>query len=214
MSDRTRDLIESLVAAALPVRRARPPVWRAALWLLAAALLVAALLAVHGARPDLPARLGEPAFCASLAAALLTGALAAVAAMLTSLPDRSRRWLLLPLPAAAVWVAGVGWGCLAHWVAFDPAGVQWAELGRCATTLLAASVPLSALMFLLLRHAKRLRPAPALLSGALAVAALTAAALSLLHEFDASLMILAWNLGAALLVIAIDGAVGRRLLRA
>ena len=83
-----------------------------------------------------------------------------------------------------------------------------------AATLLASSIPLSALMFFLLRHAARLRPTASVLSGALAVAALTAAALSLLHEFDASLMILAWNFGTALLVIALDAAIGRRMLRA
>jgi hypothetical protein len=183
------------------------------MWLGAAALLVGGLLIAHGARPDLPARLQDTDFCVAWAASVLTGTLAALAAMLVSLPDRSRLWLLLPLPAALVWLGGVGYGCLSHWVAFDPAGVQWAELVRCFFTLLAASVPLSALMFFLLRHARKLRPTPSLLAGALAVAALTAAALSLLHEFDASLMILAWNFGAALLVLAIDAAVGRRVLR-
>jgi len=92
--------------------------------------------------------------------------------------------------------------------------VQLAELLRCTATLLASSVPLSALMFWLLRHAARLRPGPAVLAGALAVAALTATALSLLHEFDASLMIVAWNVGAALLVLAVNGLVGQRVLRA
>ena len=210
----TAELIERLVAGAVPVRRARRPLARAALWLALAVALVALLAVAHGLRGDFSARLQEWPFRVSLAAALLTGALAAVAAMLSSLPDRSRAWALLPLPAAALWVGGTGWGCLAHWVAFDPSGVQLSELLRCFGTLLAASVPLSALMFWLLRHAARLRPAPAVLAGALAVAAFTSAALSLLHEFDASLMILAWNLGTALLVVALDAAVGRRVLRA
>jgi hypothetical protein len=213
MSGGTNALIERLVAEAAPVRRAWPPLARAALWLLLAAGLIALLASLHGPRADVSARLCDPAFCLSLFATLLTGALAAVAAMLVSLPDRSGKWMLLPLPAAAAWVGGIGWGCLAHWVAFDPSGVQWAELLRCAGTLLASSVPLSALMFLFVRHAAKLRPTPSLLAGALAVAALTAASLSLLHEFDASLMILAWNFGAALLVLALDTALGRRALR-
>jgi hypothetical protein len=209
----TEDLIELLVAGARPVRRARGPFARAGLWLALALGVIGGLALLHGPRPDLAARLAEPAFRVSLAAALLTGALAAVAAMLAGLPDRARAWLLLPVPAAALWVGGIGYGCLAHWVAFDPAGVQTGELLRCAGTLLASSIPLSALMFFLLRHAARLRPTASVLSGALAVAALTAAALSLLHEFDASLMILAWNFGTALLVVALDAAIGRRMLR-
>lgn len=209
----TPDLVEALVSGAAPVRRARRPLVRAALWLLLAAALVGALAAWHGVRPDFSARLRDPGFCVSFAAALLTGALAALAAMEVSLPDRSRLWLVLPLPAAALWVGGISWGCLAHWVAFDPGHVQTAELLRCVTTLLASSIPLSAAMFWLLRHAARLRPVPSLFAGALAVAALTSAALALLHEFDASLMILAWNFGTALLVLAVDAAVGRRVLR-
>jgi hypothetical protein len=213
MSGDTDALIERLVAQAAPVRRALPPLVRAALWLLLAAVPLALLASLHGLRPDVSARLRDPAFCLSLLATVLTAALAALAAMLLSLPDRSGKWLLLPLPAALVWVGGIGWGCVAHWVAFDPSGVQRAELLRCAGTLLASSVPLSALMFLFVRHAAKLRPGPALLAGALAVAALTAAALSLLHAFDASLMILAWNLGAAFLVLAVGTALGRRVLR-
>jgi len=214
MSRDTDNLIAALVADAAPVRRVPPPLLRAGLWLALAAAIVALLALLHGTRGDLAARLRDTAFCLSVAAALLTGALASASAMLLALPDRSRWWLLLPLPAAALWLGGIGYGCLAHWTAFDPGGVQLAELLRCTATLLASSVPLSALMFWLLRHAARLRPGPAVLAGALAVAALTATALSLLHEFDASLMIVAWNVGAALLVLAVNGLVGQRVLRA
>jgi hypothetical protein len=98
-------------------------------------------------------------------------------------------------------------------VAFDPSGLQFAELLRCLGTLLAASLPLSALMLFLVRHAARLRPAPVVLAGALAVAALTATAMALLHPFDASLMILLWTLGGAALVLAVHAALGRHLLR-
>jgi hypothetical protein len=209
----TPDLIEHLVADAAPVRPARPPLVRAAVWLAVAGVLLVGLAALHGPRPDLPARLREPAFCVALVAALLTGGLACVAAMLVGLPDRSRAWLLLPLPTALLWASGIGYGCLAHWVAFDPAGVAWAEVLRCFATLLACSIPLSAGMFWLLRHTARLGAAPALLAGGLAVASLTAVALSLLHQFDASLMILAWNLGAALLVLLLDAGIGSRVLR-
>jgi hypothetical protein len=209
----TSEVIDSLVADATPVRRAAPPLPRALVWLAAAAAVIGGLALAHGTRPDLSARLAEPVFRVALAAALATGALAAVSAMLVSLPDRPRAWLLLPLPTGIVWASGVGYGCLAHWVPFEPAATAWPELLRCAATLFASGIPLSALMFWSLRHAVRLGAGPALLAGALAVAALTAAALSLLHAFDASAMIILWNLGAAALVFAIDAAIGRRLLR-
>ena len=63
----------------------------------------------------------------------------------------------------------------------------------------------------MLRHTRRLRPSGALLAGCAAVGALTAATLSLLHEYDASMMILLWNFGAAALVVAVDTVIGRRI---
>lgn len=47
--------------------------------------------------------------------------------------------------------------------------------------------------------------------GALAVAAITSTALSLFHDFDATIMILMWNLGTAALIVALGGALGRRI---
>ena len=74
-------------------------------------------------------------------------------------------------------------------------------------------MPLSAAMFWMLRRTARLHGRAAVLAGAVSAAALTCAAMSLLHRFDASAMVLAWNFGAAALVIAVDTALGRRLLR-
>jgi hypothetical protein len=208
----TPGLIDMLVARATPVRRAWPPASRAGGWLLLAGAVVAVLAWLHGVRPDLAARLARPEFCGGVAASLLTGALAAVAAFTISLPDRSRLWLLLPLPTWIMWISTVSYGCLHHWVAFDPAAVDAGELLRCVATLLLSGVPLSVALFLMLRPAARLRPTAAIMAGAVAVAALTASALSLLHAFDASLMVLLWNFGAAGLVIAIDATVGPQLL--
>lgn len=56
----TPDLIESLAANMKPVRRLRPPVTRAAFWLLLAALVVALLAVSQGIRPDLAQRLHDP----------------------------------------------------------------------------------------------------------------------------------------------------------
>lgn len=209
----TPDLIEALVMQATPVRRLHPPLLRAFGWLGLAVVVIAALGAWHGPRADLAARLGQPWFVAGLAAAALTGALAAVAAFLLSLPDRPRTWAWLPVPAALTWLATVGVGCLTDWVRFDAASFQWGDTASCFSLLLMASAPLSAILFWMLRHTARLRPTPAILAGALAVAALSACALSLLHVFEASAMILLWNFGAAALVMAVDAAIGRRVLR-
>ena len=206
----TNDLIESLVSRAAPVRRLPSPAVRTLLWLLGAVAVIGGLALLFGVRPDLAQRLQQPTFRIGLVASLLTGALAALAAFITSLPDRSRLWLLLPLPAAGLWISTVSYGCLSNWVSLAPSQLRTAEVVSCFATLLFSSVPLSLLMFWMLRHTRWLRPAGSLLTGCVAVGALTASAVLLLHPFNASLMILLWNFGAAALVVAVDTVIGRR----
>jgi hypothetical protein len=207
----TPDLIEALAANATPVRRLRPPLARATLWLSIAAVLLVLLAVSHGARPDLAQRLQQPTFVVSILASLLTGILAAIASFLVSLPDRSRTWLLLPLPALVVWISTIGYGCLTDWVDVDAGSVRMGEAARCFATLVLTSVPLSLLMFVMLRRAAPLRPTPVALTGSLAVAAMTASALSLFHEFDATIMILLWNLGSAALLVGLGALLGRKM---
>ena len=209
---KTSDMIDALVSGVTPVRRLRPPLVRAMFWLTLATAVIAAVALVHGLRPDLAQRLRQPEFWIGTGAALLTGAFAALAAFITSLPDRSRLWLLLPLPAAGVWISTIGYGCLAHWVALDPNGIGTGEVLSCIATLVLVSLPLSIIMFWMVRHVAKLRPKGPILSAGIAVAALTAAALSLIHRFDASIMILMWNFGTAALIIAIDAVIGRKII--
>src|SRR3546814_15221174 len=105
----TSDLIAALARDLPPVRRLRPPFVRAACWLLLALIVLALLAISQGIRHDLAERLHEPAFALSLVSSLLTGACAALAAFQMSLPDRSRLWLLLPLPAFALWMSNIGY---------------------------------------------------------------------------------------------------------
>jgi hypothetical protein len=208
----TLDLIEALAANAAPARRLRPPFGRAMLWASVAALILVLLAVSHGVRADLTQRLQQPTFVVTILASLLTGILAAIAAFLISLPDRSRAWLLLPLPALAVWLSTIGYGCLTDWVDIDDNGLRAGEAVRCFATLVLTGVPLSLLMFVMLRHAAPLRPLPVALAGSLAVAAMTASALSLFHAFDATVMILMWNLGSAALLVALGTFLGRKML--
>lgn len=207
----TSNLIDSLVADAAPVRRLRPPMVRAACWLLLAALILALAASHHGLRPDLAAKLAQPVFVTGVAAAMLTAVLAAVAAFLASVPGRSRQWLLLPVPALLAWFATIGYGCLTNWVKIGPGGISLGETASCFATLTMVGVPLSFALLIMLRHVARLSPAPVAMCGSLAVAALTAAALAILHPLDATVMILIWNIGIALLFVGISGRYGDRL---
>ncbi|MGF6441438.1 NrsF family protein [Paraburkholderia youngii] len=208
----TSDLIESLVADAKPVRPLRAPAVRASGWLLFATLVLILVGVAHGVRPDLATKLQQPAFVTSVAAAALTGIFAAVASFVASVPGRSLRWLLLPLPALVAWVATIGYGCLTNWVELGPDGVSLGETARCFATLGLTGLPLSLALLIMLRHVARLAPALVVMTGSLAVAALTAVALSMFHPLDATVMILVWNFGVAAMLLLISARYSRRLL--
>jgi hypothetical protein len=208
----TPQLIESLVASAEPVRRLHPPVVRAALWLLFAAAVVGLLAVSHGLRPDLDIRLQRPMFVTGIAASILTGILAAIAAFIVSLPGRSRLWLLLPVPALVLWVSTISYECLANWVGLQSGGIDLDKMADCLATLVLTSVPLWLALLVMLRYAALLEPPTVAMMAGLAVAAIAATALSLLHDLDATVMILIWNLGTAALLVGLGAVFGRRML--
>ena len=207
----TRELIDTLVECATPVRRLRPPLLRAMLWLAFACLVIALIVMGHGLRPDLTLHLRQPAFAITTAAALATGILSAIAAFVVSLPDRSRWWLVLPMPALAAWLSTIGYGCLTDWVNLGPEGIRFGEELRCFSILVLTSVPLTVALTVMLRYAAMLRAGAVATTGGLAVAAITASALPLFHNHDATAMILIWNVGTALLITGITSLFGRRL---
>lgn len=208
----TPELIDSLAANAGPVQRLRSPIIRAACWLLFAGFVLVLLAVAHGLRPDLAARMDEPIFVYGLAASVLTGILAAVASFVISLPDRSRLWAFLPLPAFLAWMSTISYGCLTHWVAPMPAeGIAAAEM-ECFAMMLLTSIPLSLTMLLMVRYAASYRPRPVVVMGSLAVAALVAAALSIFHDHNAAGLVLIWNVGLTIVVVGFGGLFGRRAL--
>jgi hypothetical protein len=207
----TPEFIEKLVASATPVRRLKPPLARAAMWLMFAALVLALIGIAHGLRSDFLECVQQPRFVAAMIGALTTGILAAMASFRVSLPDSSRLWLVLPLPALALWVSAIGYGCLTDWVAIGPDGVRLGEAVRCFATLLLTSLPLSIAMLVMLRYAALLQATEVSLMGGLAVAAITSFALSLFHNLDATMMILIWNLGSAIILATLGTVFGNSM---
>lgn len=206
---RTEDLIARLAADLRPVRRLAPAWRRAAAWLVFAAALIGAAVAVIGPRPDLAGRLRDAAEVTQWLASASTGVLAAIAAFQLALPDRSPRWVLLPLPAAAVWVGTLGLGCLADVLAIGPRALVPGMSWGCAGFILGLGVPLSASLLWLLRHAAGIRPLPVAAMGGLAGAALSAAGLWLFHRLDGAAEALVWHIGLTVLVVGLFLAFGR-----
>ena len=208
----TCDLIDLLADRLTPVGRLRGPMTRAAQWLLLASIVTVMVVVAHGVRPDFLQCLLDRSFLVCTGASVVTSICATVAAFLLSLPDRSRGWALLPLPGLAVWLSTLGYQCLTNWVALEPDGLRWGEAARCFSTLVMTSLPLAITFLVMLRHAAPLRPALATLMAGLSVSAITATVLSLIHNPDASVMVLAWNLGTVAAIIGASSTIGRRFM--
>lgn len=211
-SERTLDAVVARLAADLrPVRRLPAPPIRAAAWI----GLMAAMAAALSAFCDLPAlrdRLAAaPDMWLAVAGSTATAMLAALAAFELSVPGRSPRWALLPMPTLLLWAWASGLGCLRTWGAPNPSALgPVGEAGHCLTHILMMSVPLMAVMMAMVRRACPLRPNITALVSGLAVAAASATLLNFDHPYDASATDLLAHLLAVLLVIAANQLVARR----
>ena len=209
---RTDDLIARLSTGLAPVKRVTPPMLAALGWLALALAVVSLGVAISGFRHDIEQRLMLMHEQVNLVAALLTGTAAAIAAFHLALPDRSPRWALLPLPFGAFWVSGLGWGCIAEFVAQG-----WPALGvsfGCMRFIIGFGIPLTLGMLWMTRHAAPIRPAPVAALAGLAAAAIASVGLSLVHHLDAAAMVLIWHGGSVLLVMALSRRWGARAMRA
>jgi hypothetical protein len=207
---RTDDLIDQLSHGLRPVRRLPPPGLRAAQWIGFATVLIGAFVVVFGPRHDLMERMARPHEAAQFFFTVTTGVLAAIAAFQLSLPDRSARWALLPVPSAALWVGSMGMGCMADMTRMGPDAFALGTSWGCFRFIVLMGVPLAASIVWMLRYAGPIRPVPVAVLGGLAGAALSAAGLTLFHHLDAALMVLLWHGGSTLLVVLAFLLAGRR----
>lgn len=204
-------LVEDLAGALEPVRPLPAPAARAGAWL-GAALLLGLVLAAWSGTGGFLLRMGVPDLALAAAGAVLTAAAAAFAAFATSVPGRSAGWALLPLPPLVLWIGASGFGCLREWIAPGTDIPNAHTVTGCFGFLVCVSVPLSALIVVMLRRACPLRPNLTAALGGLAVAAAAAALLMPVHPHDATATDLLIHAAAVALVIAVNGLAGGRLL--
>jgi hypothetical protein len=210
---RHEDIIRSLIADLEPVRPLPPPGRRALLWLVVVAAL-AFMLAAVADRPAALARLtAAPDIWLAASGSALTMVLAAIAAFQLSLPDRSRLWALLPVPAALLWLGASGAGCLRVWLVPGTHAAVLDDSKDCIAFILALAVPLSALLLAMLRRGHTLQPGLTAVVAGFASAAAAATLLVLFHPYDASATDVTVHVIAVALVIIANRAPGGRLLQ-
>ncbi|MBR0655259.1 NrsF family protein [Plastoroseomonas arctica] len=210
----TEDLISRMSHGLAPVRRLPSPTALTLRWLGIAVIVVAGAVALVGLRHDLQARIDAGLDLRQMAAAGLTGVLAALAAFQLSFPDRDPRWALLPLPAFALWLANLGWGCLQDFARLGPEGLHLTTSFPCLAFILGFGLPLSLAMAWLGRHAVLIRPGPVAALGGLAAASITNIGLTLTHHLDAAAMVLAWHGLAIAVTTGAAALLGPRVMRA
>ena len=212
MTARLDTLIADLGADLRPVRRLRPPFWRACGWL----AVVTATAFILGCFADLASiahRLRHvPDMWLAVLGSTLTTVLGAIAAFELSLPDRKSAWAFLPLPGLALWIAATGMGCFRAWLVPDTHAASLGEARECFTFIVSLSLPLSVLMILMIRRACPLRPNLTAMTGGLAVAAAAATLLNFFHPYDAGATDITVHVLAIALVIGLNRLFGGRLL--
>src|SRR6478752_6220650 len=168
----TQQLIERLAGRAQPVKPIGSPMKRTLAWALAAAILIALVSTSFGVRPHMWKTMTSPGEAIEFIGSILTGLCAAYAAFQISVPGRSGSWAWLPVLPLALWLAGIGVGCVGDFEAMGLAafGLQ-THSGECARAILVMSLPLGLVMVLMVRHAGVVRPAPTAMLAALSAAA-------------------------------------------
>ncbi|WP_294173706.1 NrsF family protein [uncultured Sphingomonas sp.] len=212
-------LIDALAADTRPVRPLAPPLKRAAATLAAVALVgAAAVLAAANLREFRSLHAGREVLLAlEMAAALATGVLAITAAFFASVPGRSRRCSLAPLPFLAAWLLLSGVGCYRELVAGGAgtgsfSGHPEGNSQHCVLFILGVSALLAPPIIWRLGRAAPLEPLSVALLGGLGIAALSAFLLQFFHPFTVTFLDLGMHLIAVLLVIGVAGVLNRRTL--
>lgn len=204
-------LIGELGADLRPVRRLPHPLLRAALWLAIVLAVGAALVATRTLLPALGIIGNDPFMLPGAWSSGITAILAAVAAFELSLPDRSDRWILLPLPAAGVWIVLNGLGCLAT-LAVPGTQTTPFQFTVCFSLILAISLPLSIAMIVMVRRARPLRPLRVATLGGFAASAAAATLLVLIHPHDSAVLDLAAHGMSVAAIVGLNILAGGRLL--
>ncbi|WP_266157935.1 NrsF family protein [Dyella silvatica] len=215
MSELSRhdSLINTLGAELVPVRRLLPP-WRRTLgWLLAVFAIAVVLLMLNGVVGMQRRWAGTPDLAWAGVGAIITMISAAWAAFALGVPGRSAAWAWLPLPGLLLWLGASGMGCLRKLIAPATHAASMHEAGDCLFFIIGFSLPLSALLILLLRRAYPVRPVLTAVLIGLASAAASASLLEICHSFDSTATDLLMHAIAVSLVIGVNAAMGGRLLQ-
>jgi hypothetical protein len=156
-------------------------------------------------------RAQAPMLRVEMAWTLATGILAVFAAFQLSLPDRSWKWIFLPLPTLGLWIASSGYSCWINQSLTNPAHYGVVDSPRqCFGWIIGLAFPLAISLFILLRRSQPLSPAPVAAMAGLGVSSIAAFVLQFIHPFDVTFIDLGVHLAAVGAVILLARAAAER----
>ncbi|MEO7066914.1 MAG: NrsF family protein [Rhodanobacter sp.] len=205
-------LIDRLGSSLVPVQRLAPPWQRTFGWVLIVAVLALALLMYYGTGGMMQRWAAAPDLGWAAVGAAITTVCAAWTALALSVPGRRALWAWLPVPGALLWIGASGLGCLRVWFTPNPQDAAFQQSADCLFFIIGLSIPLSALLIMLLRRACPLRPVLTAVMVGLASASASACLLEIGHSHDSAVTDLLTHALAVGLVIAVNAAMGGRLL--
>jgi hypothetical protein len=208
MTGDTGQLIHELAERAGPVRRVRPPILRALIWLAVSSAYIGFFVVLIPARHDVSGIPHDYLFMIEQAAALTTGLAASIAAFVSVVPGYSRNWSLLPIVPFAVWLAILGPGCLQEWNQLGIARLPLNHSPWCVPFIVLFGALPAVVMTVMLRRGAPLTPKLTAALGGLAAAGLANVGVRIVHPEDVSIMLLVWHIGAVMALAAMAGAVG------
>jgi hypothetical protein len=208
------ELVEALAADARPVRPLSPPLHRALKALGVIGLLGGLLIYFLSDLGGLFARYAgrEGLMMIEMAAMLATGVLAVTGAFIVSVPGRSRRWLLAPLPTFVAWLLLSGIGCLGNLTRTEVSAGAIGHSADCLVFILLVSLVLGAPLVWRLSRARPIDPLPVALLGGLGTAALAAFLLQFFHAKAVTFIDLGVHVVAIALVVGATALLNRRAL--
>ncbi len=214
MTDRNdpSDLIGALTADLSPVKRVMRPAAGAAAFVIAS-LVVAVVTVMLSHFPALPESNATLGIWLDTVGAVATSWLAAFAAWQVSMPDRSRRWALLPLPGVLLWVGS----SLIESLTAGEAGANWgatlAEALQCVRCIMLAGAPLTVFLILMLRRSAPIDPGLVAGLAGLACAGAGAAVLGLVHPHHPAMLDLLLHSAALAILVGLGVLLGHFVFR-
>lgn len=205
-------LVRELTTDLTPVNRLASPLVRVLVWLALVAGIAAGLALIQDLQPLVRRFAGSLDLCASALGSSLTAVLSGVAAFQLSLPDRKPSWVLLPLPAAALWIGASATDCLRSWTVISAGSLALGGTDHCLLFILGISAPLSILFIVMLRSGYSLQPNLTSIASGLASAAAAATLLNFIHVHDETASDLAVHAFAVSAVILANRIFGIRFL--